>query len=78
MSGVIGKVIKVAAIVGIGLGVDSLIHCIKANTGAGMEKCPLDPDTKASLKKFQNALDKITGKQPRQFLIGSNPPANFS
>ena len=78
MSGVIGKVIKVAAIVGIGLGVDSLIHCIKAKTGAGMEMCPLDPDTKGSLEKVQNALYKITGKQLPQFLVGSNPPANAS
>ena len=62
MSGVIGKVIKVTAIVGIGLAVNSLIHCIKAKTGAEMEKSPLDPDTKSSLEKVQNALDKITGK----------------
>ena len=62
MSGIIGKVIKVAAIIGVGLGIDSLIHYIKAKTGAGMQKCPLDTDTKQSLEKVQNALEKMTGK----------------
>lgn len=61
MSGIIGKVIKLSAIIGIGLGVDSLIHLIKAKTGAGIKKCPLDPDTKKNLDNVQNALDKMTG-----------------
>ena len=62
MSGIISKIVKIGALVTIGLGVNSVIDLIKAGTGAGMKKCPLDSDTKKKLGGTQDALGQMSSK----------------
>ncbi|EDO42668.1 predicted protein [Nematostella vectensis] len=60
-SGVIAKVVKIGAILVVGVAIGSVIDLIKGATGAGLKKCKLDADTRKSLEKVQNALDQISG-----------------
>lgn len=53
MSDIIGQVIKVAAIVGIGLGVDSLMHYRKAKRGAGMKSALWNQTERRALTRFR-------------------------
>ena len=59
MSGVITKVMKLGALVIVGLGVGSIIDLIKSDTKAGIKKCPLDSKTKKKLETTQDALKKM-------------------
>lgn len=62
MSGIISKAVKIGALVTLGLGVAAIVDLIKADTGSGIKKCPLDPDTKKKLEDTQDALRQMTSK----------------
>ena len=56
-----GKIVKVATLLFVGLGVGSIIDLIKSQTGAGKKKCPLTPDVQKQLDLVEDALNTMSG-----------------